>query len=66
MHQLESLQRRASKFILNLNWKDDISYSDRLKKLNLLPFTYWQEMKDLVFYLDAVWVIAILILVKFH
>jgi hypothetical protein len=26
------------------------SYSDRLKKLNLIPISYWLEIKDIVFY----------------
>ena len=50
MQRLESLQRRATKFILNLNWQDNVSYRDRLKKLNMLPLTYWHEFKDLLLY----------------
>ena len=47
--KIESLQRRASKFILNTHWKEDISYHERLSRLNLLPLTYWHEVKDLIF-----------------
>ena len=47
--KIESLQRRASKFILNTQWQEDISYHKRLSRLNLLPLTYWHEVKDLIF-----------------
>ena len=47
--KIESLQRRASKFILNTQWQEDISYHERLSRLNLLPLTYWHEVKDLIF-----------------
>ena len=48
--KIESLQRRATKFILNTHWQEDISYHERLSRLNLLPLTYWHEVKDLIFY----------------
>ena len=49
-----SLQRRATKFILNTHWQEDIiSYHERLSRLNLLPLTYWHEVKDLIFYFRA-------------
>ena len=48
--KIESLQRRASKFILNTHWQEDISYLERLSHLNLLPLTYWHEVKDLIFF----------------
>ena len=44
--KIESLQRRATKFILNTH----ISYHERLSRLNLLPLTNWNEVKDLIFY----------------
>ena len=47
---IESLQCRATKFILNTHWQDDISYHERLSRLNLLPLTYWHEVKDLIFH----------------
>ena len=47
--KIESLQRRATKFILNTHWQEDISYHERLSRLNLLPLTYWHEVKDLIF-----------------
>lgn len=45
--RLESVQRRATKFILQ-DYKS--SYSERLKKLNLIPISYWFEIKDIVFF----------------
>ena len=48
--EIESLQCRATKFILNTHWQEDISYHERLSRLNLLPLTYWHEVKDLIFY----------------
>ena len=47
MYRLESIQRRATKFILQ---DHESSYSDRLKKLNLIPISYWLELKDIVFF----------------
>ena len=43
--KIESLQRRATKFILNTHWQEDISYHEHLSRLNLLPLTYWHEVK---------------------
>ena len=45
--RLESVHRRATKVILQ---DYESSYSDRLKKLNLIPISYWLEIKDIVFY----------------
>ena len=47
--KIESLQRRATKFILNTHWQEDISYHERLSRLNLLPLTNWNEVKDFIF-----------------
>ena len=44
---LEGVQRRATKFILQ-NY--ELSYLERLRKLNLLPISYWLEIKDLIFF----------------
>ena len=43
---LERVQRRATKFIL----KTDLSYPERLVKLNLLPLEYRREILDLCFF----------------
>lgn len=45
---IEKVQRRATKYILNLGYMSDIPYPTRLNKLNLLPITYWHEYLDLV------------------
>ena len=47
---VESLQCRATKFILNTHWQEDISYHECLSRLNLLPLPYWHEVKNLIFY----------------
>ena len=48
---LENVQRRARKFILN--YPKDMSYKDRLLKLNLLPLEYRRDLKDLVLIFKA-------------
>ena len=45
----ERVQRRASKYILNLPFFCDISYNHRLSTLNLLPLCYWHENLDILF-----------------
>ena len=47
--QLESVQRRATQFLLSLPYDTSIMYKDRLLKLNLLPLSYWHEYLDSVF-----------------
>ena len=47
----ENVQRRATKFILN--YPKDMSYKDRLLKLNLLPLEYRRNLKDLVLIFKA-------------
>ena len=47
LKKVESLQRRATRFILP---NSDLNYRDRLIKLNLIPLSYWHEIKDLVFF----------------
>ena len=43
--RFEGIQRRATKFILQ---DYESSYVERLKKLYLIPISYWQEIKDIV------------------
>jgi hypothetical protein len=50
----ERIQRRASKFILDLPFICDVSYSKRLELLDLIPLCYWHEFLDLVFYFGCV------------
>ena len=47
--KLESIQRRATKFILCLPFLTNISYKERLMSVNLLPVCYWYELLDLVY-----------------
>ena len=48
--RLESVQRRATKVILQ---DYESSYSDRLKKLNLIPISYWLEIRTLCSIINA-------------
>ncbi len=48
IENIEKVQRRATKFILNLGFMTNIPYADRLLNLDLLPITYWHEYLDLV------------------
>ncbi len=47
--RVERVQRRASKFILNLPYDCQISYKNQLKASKLLPLSFWHEYIDLVF-----------------
>lgn len=48
--RLESVQRRATKFILSLSrYSLDIDYKDRLLQLEILPLMYWYELQDILF-----------------
>ena len=47
--RIEGVQRRASLSLLRLK-RGDLTYVDRLKKLDLLPLSYDREIKDLIFY----------------
>ena len=46
---LERIQRRATKFILSLPFRTEITYVQRLCRVNLVPLTYWHEYLDLMF-----------------
>ncbi len=45
---IEKVQRRSTKYILNLGFITNIPYTRRLIQLDLLPLTYWHEYLDLV------------------
>ncbi len=45
----ERVQRRASKYILDLPFFCDINYNHRLSTLNLLPLCCWHEYLDILF-----------------
>ena len=44
---IERVQRRATKYILSLPYRTDISYKERLTEL--IPLCYWHEYLDLVY-----------------
>ena len=46
---IERIQRRATKFILSLSYRSEVSYKQRLLKTGLLPLCYWHEFLDLVY-----------------
>ena len=52
--RLERIQRRASKFILDLPFMCEVSYTQRLDMLDLLPLCYWHEFLDLVFFFKCI------------
>ena len=53
LRTIEGVQRRATKYILG--YPDAlIPYKERLIKLNLLPLSYWHEIRDLVFFFKAI------------
>ena len=45
---IERGQRRATNYILGIPSRS-VSYKERLSRTNLLPLTYWHEIKDLLF-----------------
>ncbi len=51
---MERVQRRASKFILNLPFLCYESYRERLIALELMPLSYWHEYFDLLHFCKAV------------
>ena len=48
MENIEKVQRRATKYILNLGFITNVPYTSRLLQLNLLLLIYWHEYLDLV------------------
>ena len=52
--RIECVQRRASKFILNLPFMCNESYLDRLISINLLPISYWHEYLDITFFYKTI------------
>ena len=48
--RLERVQRRASKYILDLPFICETSYKQRLIDLNFLPLSYWHEYLDMLFF----------------
>ena len=54
IQRVERVQRRATKYILNLPYLCSETYRERLVSLGLLPLSYWHEYLDLVFFFKAV------------
>ena len=52
--RVENVQRRATKLILKLPFRCDVTYKTRLQLTNLLPISYWHEFLDIVFFYKAV------------
>ena len=46
---IESIQRRATKYILNISYPINIPYISRLAQTNLMPLSYRREILDLNF-----------------
>ena len=53
IRRIKRVQRRASKFILDLPFLCEESYRDRLLSIDILPICYWHEFLDLVFFFKA-------------
>ena len=47
---IERVQRRATKFLLNLPFRTNVPYQERLQRLEMLPITYWHEIQDLTLF----------------
>ncbi len=45
--KIEQIQRRATKYILNIN--SSMDYKLRLIEANLLPIMFWYELQDILF-----------------
>ena len=54
LKRVEDVQRRATKLILKLPFRCDVTYKTRLQLTNLLPISYWHEFMDVVFFYKAV------------
>ena len=54
LKRVENVQRRATKLILKLPFRCDVTYKTRLQLTNLLPVSHWHEFLDIVFFYKAV------------
>ena len=54
IQRVERVQKRATKYTLNLPYLCSETYRERLVSLGLLPLSYWHEYLDLVFFFKAV------------
>ncbi len=51
--KVERVQRRATKYILNVPFICDIDYKVRLLATRMLPLSYWHEYLDMIFFYKA-------------
>ena len=54
LKRVENVQRRATKLILKLPFRCDVTYKTRFQLTNLLPISYWHEFLDITFFYKAV------------
>ena len=54
IRKFERVQRRATKYILDLPFFCDQTYGNRLMNLNLLPNSYWHKFLDMIFLFKVV------------
>ena len=54
IRQIERIQRRATKYILNMPFFCEESFKDGMIKLTLLSVSYWHEYLDIVFFFKSV------------
>jgi hypothetical protein len=52
--RVERVQRRATKFILNLPFYSEVPYEERLIASNLLPISFWHEYLDFVHFFKMI------------
>ena len=52
--KLECVQRRATKYILDLPFICDQTHGDRLMNFNSLPVSYWRKFLDMIFFFKVV------------
>ncbi len=54
IQQAERLQRRATKFVLDLPFRCNTTYEERLLQLDLIPLSYWHEYLDMIFFFKLI------------
>ena len=54
LKRAENVQRQATKLILKLPFRCDVTNKTRLQLTNLLSIPYWHEFLDIVFFYKAV------------
>ena len=52
--RIERVQRRATKYVLDLPFLCNVSYNQRLDILDLIPICCWQEFLEMVFYFQCI------------